>query len=804
MAIVERLRLPIDDHLSTIREKLSRHPNLILKASPGTGKTTRVPPFLMKDPALAADRREIIVLEPRRLAAKFAAERVAQEEGVRVGEEVGYHFRFENRTGPKTQLRFYTEGMLLRRLLSDPELSRTSTVILDEFHERHLQSDIALSYLRSLQIHRKSPLRIVVMSATLDTDALANYLGNAPVIEVQAQLFPVEQLVRDAVRTSLASGSSGDLLVFLPGKSEIYRCIQSLEEFSAKADVLPLHGELSSDEQDRAIRRSDRTKIILATNIAETSLTLPGVRTVIDSGLHRVASYSHWSGVPRLQTRPISKASAIQRAGRAGRTAAGRCLRLYPKGSFDTRAAFDVPEIHRADLAQAILELKALGVSDLKTFPWFDPPPALSLESAERLLYRLGAIEKSGALTSLGSRLKESPAHPRLSRMLDEAAKRGVIEEASRLAALIQESEIGNSLESADAEEFIRTARLGDRARRSQNIFRDLFKEKKRSANVHTDLGISILCGFPDRVMKRKASSRDFLLSAGGSAEGPPLETLGQSEYFIALDVFEQQHAGQGKVRISSLYPLAPEWLFELDPPGIEEAREFSWDPARKRVMHRESMTYDQLVISETFQPAEGSKEALAVLIKTAWSMDLSKVSVESFLNAVKKNPDERAELESVLARIELGKKEFFSPPNLRRFIESALQGRTSLSELEHIDWNEALVSFMELEIPGFSHLLQKDFPVQFTFPNGRKVKIHYSLHQPPWLESRLQDFFGLKKGPSIGNGGKTPVILHLLAPNYRAVQVTTDLPGFWQKTYPELRKQLSRRYPRHAWPEVP
>ncbi len=395
--MVSRLSLPIDPHLPLIAKKLQESGCLVLKASPGSGKTTRVAPFLLNS---LPPGKEILVLEPRRLAAKLAARRVAEERREKVGGVIGYQFRFENVSSKETRLRFLTEGMLMRRLIRDRTLDGVAIVILDEFHERHLHGDVALSYLRSLQASGRPDLKLVVMSATLDTEALLRYLGNCPLVEVEGRPFDVathyrpsenkflEISVRDAVKTAFQEWPEGDCLVFLPGMADIRRAESALSDLARinHWDLFPLHGELSKGEQDRALLPGRNRKIILATNVAETSLTIEGIRIVIDSGLHRQASYSWWSGVPSLRTRPISRASSIQRAGRAGRTASGTCYRLYSRADFDGRAPFETPEIQRADLCQTLLELKELGVQSLTQFPWFDPPPAGAMESAEATL----------------------------------------------------------------------------------------------------------------------------------------------------------------------------------------------------------------------------------------------------------------------------------------------------------------------------------------------------------------------------------------------------------------------------------
>ena len=574
---------------------------VVLQASPGTGKTTRVPPAL-----LDALPGEILVLEPRRLAAKYAALRVAEERGEAIGRSVGYQFRFENVTSRDTRLTFLTEGMLMRKMLSDPRLAGVSAVVLDEFHERHLHGDVALGALRRLQLEGLRPdLKLVVMSATLETEALSRYLGDCPVLKVESPLHPVaiehlpspaavplERLVREAVARTLSSAeadSKGDILVFLPGMSEIRRAENALGELAAvregRLKVLPLHGEIAREEQDLALRPiPGKRKVILSTNVAETSLTIEGVTVVIDSGLHRQAAHSWWSGVPSLKTRPITRASAIQRAGRAGRTAPGRCIRLYTLHDFNGRAAFETPEIRRADIASTVLEVKTLGGaagrndgSDPAEFPWFEAPAAAALEAAQTLLHRLGFTESpagAAALTEPGRRAARIPAHPRIARLLVEAEKLGVLEPAASLAALISEGE----LEGLDALEQARRAEAQASSGPLKRARTQLLSAIGRSAGGNAEaasktedaesrLARSVLAAFPDRIARKRpipahstrgrSTDVELILSSGGSARAEECPTLASHEMFVALDIQETQAHGQARsqLRLKSVVP---------------------------------------------------------------------------------------------------------------------------------------------------------------------------------------------------------------------------------------------------------
>jgi len=448
-------RLPIDALLSDVIESLRRAPSLVVEAPPGAGKTTRVPPAVLD--AGRAGAGDVLVLEPRRLAARMAARRVAEERGERLGETVGYQIRFEEVASARTRLRFLTEGVLTRRLLTDPRLEGVACVFLDEFHERHLQADLALALLRRLQRGARPDLKLIVMSATLDAGEVARYLDDCAVLRSEGRRFevkvehlarhderPLELQVEAAVRRLLAEGLDGDVLVFLPGAASIRRAQEACAAVAAEAEmlVMPLHGELPAAEQDAAVRPASRRKLILSTNVAETSVTIEGVAAVVDSGLARVAGHSPWSGLPVLRVSRVSRASAVQRAGRAGRTREGRCLRLYTAQDFNARPAHETPEVQRLDLAESALELRAAGVRDLEGFDWFEAPSPDSLRAADTLLRRLGATDDEGRVTETGRLMLRFPLHPRLARIVVEAESRGVGREACTIAALISERDI--------------------------------------------------------------------------------------------------------------------------------------------------------------------------------------------------------------------------------------------------------------------------------------------------------------------------------------------------------------------------
>ena len=515
--------LPVDAILPEIIDSLKRFPNLVIEAPPGAGKTTRVPPALLKSIA-----GEVVVLEPRRIAARLSARRVAWEMGEQAGETVGYQVRFEEAISSRTRLRFVTVGVLTRRLISDPALKGVSAVILDEFHERHLESDLALALLKRLQRTRPD-LRIVVMSATLDTGHVAQYLNGCPVLRSEGRQFelsvthlpyspkPLETQLNEALELLIQEEPVGDVLAFLPGAAEIRRAMRETQGTARRAGllVLPLYGDLSPAEQDRAITPAPQRKVILATNVAESSITVDGVTAVIDSGLARIATYSQWTGLPTLQVARVSQASAKQRAGRAGRTGPGRVLRLYAMEDYLRRPEHDLPEILRSDLSQLVLTLRAMRIGDVKKIAWLDAPPLSAVESAESLLDRLGAT------LAQAQQLARYPLHPRLSRIVTAAMERGVGEDGCMAAALLgsgARSEKNDLLAAIDTQQDYRTLQQRDQLRR-------IARPPRQTQHNDDALLMSVLAGFPDRVARRRAGNQ-VLLSAGGSAEvaGAPVE----------------------------------------------------------------------------------------------------------------------------------------------------------------------------------------------------------------------------------------------------------------------------------------
>ena len=767
--------LPVDVILPEILVSLQHTPNLVIEAPPGAGKTTRVPPAI-----LGLVSGEVIVLEPRRIAARMAARRVAAELGEAVGETVGYQVRFEERIGPRTRLRFITEGILTRRLLTDPTLKGVDAVVLDEFHERHLESDLALALLKRLQRSRPE-LRIVVMSATLDAGPIAAYLGACPMLRSEGRLFslsirhlpyspePMQVQVKKAMERLSVEQHSGNVLVFLPGIAEIRRTARECEAIASKMGllVLPLHGDLSPAEQDRVVLPTSERKLILATNVAESSVTVEGVTAVIDSGLARFASHSSWTGLSTLQIGRVSKASAMQRAGRAGRTGPGQVLRLYPEEDFLLRAEHDAPEIARADLSQLLLSLRAMNIEHFGELDWLTTPPEDAVEAADRLLDLLGATG------DMARRLARFPLTPRLSRIVVEGLDRGVGEEVCRVAAVLG---LGDRSQKSDLLEVLDLPPDQKQRQHTEQLLRMARPPKGRG---HDDqaLLISLLAGFPDRVARRR-SGNQVLLSTGLSAE-----VFGERpayEFMLAIDAEDRRENALPLVRLTSR--IEPEWLLDLFPDRMQESSSIVFHRVTERVEKVSALLYDKLIIEESRGPAS-EVEAADLLARLALE-----VGIDTFVD--------KEALDNFLARLSFAGLE---SPDISKAMREVCLGCHSFSDLK-----AAAVHFIPmLEQEVDTRLLNELAPVSIRLKGGRQAKVHYDQATPPWISSRLQDFFGMTETPRIGSN-KTPLVVHLLAPNHRAVQTTTDLAGFWERLYPQVRRELQRRYPRHAWPELP
>jgi ATP-dependent helicase HrpB len=764
--------LPVDPLLPEITAHLRSSNTLVIEAPPGAGKTTRVPPALA-----ALDSRDVVVLEPRRLAARMAARFIARERGEPLGRTVGYQVRFEEAVSPETRLRFLTEGILTRRMMLDPRLERVGTVVLDEFHERHLEGDLALALLRRLQQTERPDLRVVVMSATLDAAPIARYLGGSRVVRSEGRQYPLaivysphsaaplEEQVAAALERLVADGLDGHVLVFLPGAAEIRRAMTACEPIARRKGLMlvALHGDQAPEEQDRAVLPSAGTKVILSTNVAESSVTIEGVTAVIDSGLARIASHSPWSGLPTLKVGRISQAAANQRAGRAGRTAPGRAIRLYPLEDFVRRPAQEAPEIARADLGPAVLYLGAMGLGGFGALEWLDEPPASAVSAAEELLQRLHAVNEAGELTPDGRAMARYPLHPRLARLVLEAVRRGVGEDGCRFAARL----------------------TSDDSRAAGQILR-IVNPPRQHGQDEQALHMAILTAFPDRVARQR-QGRELQLAGGGSA----MLAAGcevQAGFMVAVEVEDRRDQKLPIVRAAS--PIDRAWLLDLFPERIRERTEVQWNRAAERVEATSALLYENLIIEES-RGAPDPARAAELLAEKALEAGIARFT-------------DAEELAAFQARAEFAGVPGCDDAGTRRALESLAEGLRSFAELKAAMQDGGLIRSLEREMPPAARRrLEEAAPAKIRLPGGRLVKVHYARGKPPWIASRLQDFFGLRETPRIGEG-KAPVVVHLLAPNHRPVQMTTDLAGFWERLYPQVRRELMRKYPKHAWPEKP
>ncbi len=788
--------LPIDSLLASIVETVRQYPITLLEAEPGAGKTTRVPPALL-DAGLA----NVYVLEPRRIAARMAARRVAAERNEQVGQSIGYEVRFEQETGPHTKLSFCTGGILTRKLLEPPHLDCAQVVVLDEFHERQLESDLALALLRRMQ-HTRPGLRILLMSATLGGEMLQEHLGDAPVIRSPGRMFPIETKYTAASSTALAEqvngalepalrDSEGDVLIFLPGAAEIRAAMRTSEGLGRRFNtlLLPLHGDLSIEEQDRAVNPCSQRKAIFSTNVAESSITIHGVRVVIDSGLARINSWSPWNGLSRLRVEKVNRSSAIQRAGRAGRTARGLAIRLYSEEDFRRRPEHTVPEILRADLASTLLEVSASGIA-IEDLPWLSAPGVNAVLHARNLLVRLGALTTNHAVTPVGKRLARIPVHPRLARFVFAASKLGSSTEAAEIAARLSESRlrIGERHRKGFASdvEAMLASELAPHIKRSmQQIVQRLPRVAHGAVDPHA-VEKSLLIGYPDRVARRRGDN--LLLSGGGSARLDRASAV-HSEFLAAIEIEDRAEQGTPLVRIAS--PIEPDWLLELFPDHVTTRDALEWNREAERVEHVSSLLYDALVIDESRQMPAGKSAAELLAAKAI------EAGVEQFVD--------RTSLEQLLARVRLAAKHSPGLTLPEAFVEQALRqlatGIRSFAELHQAAGNGGLEKTIMAILP--MEVIDEFAPTHVRLPSGRRAPIVYSEHQPPWVGSRLQDFFGMRTTPTVARG-EVPLVIHLLAPNQRPVQMTQDLSSFWKNLYPTVRRELSRKYPKHKWPEDP
>jgi ATP-dependent helicase HrpB len=769
--------LPIDPYIPTILDAVRRWRAVVVTAEPGAGKTTRVPPALVDD-------GPVILLQPRRIAARAIAQRIADERGWAVGREIGWQIRFERRFGPETRLLVATEGILTARLQQDPLLSAFRTIVLDEFHERSIHADLAIALAK--QAWRARPeLRIAVMSATLDAASVSRFLDGCPVVSVPGRLHPLDvgyapdrPVAQAAV--DLLQSTAGDLLCFLPGALEIRSAMSDLKARAGdEVEIVPLYGTLDAGDQDRALRDSPsgRRRIVVATNIAETSLTVPRVTGVVDSGLHKVARYDAGRAIDSLETERITQDSADQRAGRAGRIAPGVACRLWDPR--DRLRPHREPEIHRVDLSSAVLDVIAWGGRP-RDLEWFDPPRAEAIDAASALLERLQAV-KSGKLTEIGRQMRRLPLHPRLARMLVAA---GGAPEMAQACALLSErhfvaarsaSTTSDLLSEVDAWASVpphvqRIAREIEQLASGALGFReqDPRDTRRRRPEPLSDAGFrrAVLAGYPDRVARRRepGSTRVKLASGAGAAIGSQ-SGVREGEFLIAIDLVSSRgstHAPDALVRVASR--VEREWL---EATAVEVVHRF--DDSAGVVRAVEVVRYDELILTE--RPTAPDPEIASRILADSW---------------LERGPAE--EDARLLRRIRFAGQTI----DVADAVRAAAYGARSLRELQ---LNRALS-------PEFLRAVDRDAPETLSVPSGRAVRLEYG-DDGVTASVKLQELFGLVDTPRIGPR-REPVLFALLAPNGRPVQMTRDLRSFWERTYPEVRKELRGRYPRHPWPEDP
>jgi ATP-dependent helicase HrpB len=755
------LHLPVDDHLHEIRKALQRHRAVVVSAAPAAGKTTRVPPALVAD-------GPVILLQPRRVAARAVARRIADEQGWTLGGEVGWHIRFERRYTRDTRLLVATEGILTARLQQDPLLSNFATVVLDEFHERSVHADLGLALARQAWLARPD-FRIVVMSATLETGRVARFLGDCPVVDVKGRTHPLTiEYAADARLEEVVARTVGrtvaQVLCFLPGAPEIRRAMPAVSATVPGVEVVELHGSLDGDAQELALTPSDRRRVILATNIAETSLTVPGVTAVIDTGLQKLPRYDAERAIDRLVLERITLDSADQRAGRAGRLAPGLVIRLW--GASDRLRPHREAEISRVDLAPVLLDVLAWG-GDPATFEWFEAPPALSVAAARSLLQRLGAIS-DGRLTPLGERLRALPLHPRLGAVLVAGGAAGqvalacaMLNDGLRRADVVAttSSDVLTALDSASAS----TPAARDAAAQLRRLAGSWPPAERRDRLTETEFRRALLAGYPDRVARRReAGSARLLLATGSGAELARESGVRDAEWLVAHDAGQSPAGGEVRVYVASA--VEREWLA----PTRTSVEHALGDDGRVRASRVQ--WYDALTLSEA--PVAPDPAVATELLADAW---LSRPKDDATLQLLRRLRFASADVDlAALVR----------------------QSAASAARLADIDV-EASLSWSVHERLG------RDAPERLAVPSGRTVGLDYRDDGSVAASVKLQELFGLAETPVVGSR-REPVLLLLLAPNGRPVQTTRDLRSFWERTYPEVRKELRGRYPKHQWPEDP
>jgi ATP-dependent helicase HrpB len=825
--------LPVDAVIPQLQQTLRTHTRALLEAEPGAGKTTRVPLALVHEPWL--EGRRILMLEPRRLAAVHAARYMSAQLDEKVGQTMGYTIRHERAMSAATRIEVITEGVLTRRLQHDPELEGVGLIIFDEFHERNIHSDLGLALSYEVQQGLRPDLRILLMSATLESTHIAAQLGQCPVLHSEGRTYPVTryycgdstrplpQQVSAAVEKGLHH--HGDILVFLSGAGAINKCRAHLQsqKWAQDLHVLPLYGALSFEEQQRAILPGSQRKVVLATNIAETSLTIENVGVVVDSGLERQLLFDVARGMNSLPTRRITQASATQRAGRAGRQGPGHSYRLWSEATQQSLTAHQRPEILRSDLSALALELACWGVQDASALRWIDAPPAAHLDAAFALLHQLGAVDMERRLTPVGRKMAQLPLHPRLARMVVAATTKEEQALACRLAIILEHPHqfrrnMGRNAEARTSSSDIldilegwHTRARGEEGRAGKEVERGL-SALLRQLNLTPDIvpqldvysiGDLLLAAYPDRVAQRRGSSRDeYLLRHGGGARLSSRSHMQAQEWLVALEL--EQSQGQGYTQgigthalIHMGSALEVGQILRAFPTPTSWANETFWDEDKQRVLARRCRRLGTLILQE--QPcAVGAEDAFPLVLEQirvrgldllGWSgasRDLyARIYFVAAHNLVNDWPDFTQEY--LLDQVE-------------HWLGPWLQGVTSVQELQRLDLCQPLLGLLSW---AQQQQLEELAPQKIKVPSGSRIRVEYTNPHQPRLAVKLQEVFGLHQSPGIA-GGRVPIVLELLSPARRPIQTTTDLANFWDTTYAEVKKELKGRYPKHPWPDDP
>ena len=799
--------LPIDEALPELLAALSLRTRAVLVAPPGAGKTTRVPLALMDEAWTKGGK--ILVLEPRRLAARGASARMAATLHEHVGERVGLRVRMGSKISKKTRIEVITEGVFTRMIVDDPELKGVAAVLFDEFHERSLDADLGLALALDAQSALRDDLRIIVMSATLDGARVASLLDDAPVITSEGRAFPVETRyvgrdpnrriddeIVDTVLKALRS-DHGSMLVFLPGQGEIRRIERQLIEHikDTTIDIAPLYGAMDQRAQDLAVQppAQGRRKIVLATSIAETSLTIEGVRIVVDSGQSRVPRYEPGIGLSRLETVRVSRASADQRRGRAGRTEPGIAYRLWDEAASGALEPFSKPEILSADLSGLMLECAVWGVTDLGQLAFLDPPPAPALNEARRHLQTIGALDVDGRITEDGRAIRALPLPPRLARMVMEAGKRGEALRAAEIAALLTERGLGGP--SVNLEHQLDQFRR-DRSPRSDEM-RRLVKGWVSSVSntaIRSELspGGILALAYPDRVAKARGTTGAFVMANGRAASVEAHDSLAREPYLAIAEV-------TGQAASARILLAAPLSLVDLETEfaeAISETNELTFDKAAEALRARRIKRLGALVLNEQIRPVPASDEAAAVLAKglaglgvARWPLTASARQWLDRITFLRRADPSWPDLSD--AALEAGAGEWLAP---------FLHGKTSLHDVGADRLREALESRLDWQS---AKRLEDEAPTHFLAPTGNRHPIDYAAVEGPVLTIRVQELFGLKEHPALARG-KLPLVLHLTSPAHRPIQITKDLPGFWRGSWAAVKSDMKGRYPKHPWPDDP